>query len=314
MGSNITNDNIDEFITSHIDGENKEPEIFERVEGLISSDDVLYKKYKSEKLTKQLFQFRLSPVNVPVSTLLKVRDSIDDLVYSVPDKETNVLQGRSVETPAYNLNFIDYLKQILLTPIRLKNIPVPRYAFALVIVVGLLAAGILINNSESPAVLNPYVANGSDRSVIVQAVNNFHKILSGDMKPQLNSNNAAEIKNFFKDKVTFDVYVPAINEYELLGAVLDEYNGEKLAYIVYASSDEKEIIYIYETCMSSVKRKELELPEPVHAEMIISKYYMCDQIDKNDCTMIMWLKNDVLCASVSNLPKQKMYTSFVNFK
>jgi hypothetical protein len=314
MGSRITNDNIDEFITSHIDGENKDPEIYRQVDGLLSSDDLLYKKYKSEKLTKQLLQHRLSPVTVPVSTSLKVRNSIDNLIYSASGKEAFALRGESAGAAGYAPGFVNYLKQILFTPVRLKSFPVPRYAIALVLVVVLLGAGILINNSESPAVLNPYVAGGSDKSVMVQAVNKFHKILAGDIKPQLKSNNAAEVKSFFKDKVAFDVYVPVIGDYELLGAVLDEYNGEKLAYIVYSSSDESEIIYIYETCMSSVKRRELELPDPVHAEMVNSKYYMCDEIDKNDCTMIMWLKNDVLCASVSNLPKQKMYTSFVNFK
>jgi hypothetical protein len=316
MGQKITNDNVDEFLTSHIDGENKDPEIYKQVEGIIDSDDFIYKKYKSEILTKQFLQSRLSLVNVPASTSLKIRNSIEDLVIVASSNQAAYIMKSTVADTPYvpAVNFFDYLKRILISPIRLKRFPVPRYAIALVMIVILFGAGILINNSEAPMILNPYVANGTDKSVMVQAVNNFHKVLSGDLTPQLKSNNAAEVRDFFKGKVTFEVYVPIINEYELSGALLADYNGKKLAYILYNSTDGMDIIFIYETCMSNIKNKDLEIPEPVHTEMVSSKYYMCDQIDKNNCTMIMWVKDGVLCASVSNLPKHKMFSSFVNFK
>ncbi len=316
MGQLITNDNVDEFLTSHIDGENKDPEVSRQVERLIGSDDFLHKKYKSEMLTKQFLQSRLRTVEVPISISLRIRNSIEDLALaSSSDMRSYILQTESGYTPFVSgTSFFDYLKQIFISPVKSKIFPIPRYAIAMVVIVILLGAGILINDSEGPTILNPYVANGTDKSVMVQAVNNFHKILTGELTPQLKSNSAAEIQNFFKDKVTFDVYVPAINEYDLSGALLAEYSGKKLAYIVYNSRDGNEVIYIYETCMSTIKNKDLEIPEAVHSEMLNSKYYMCDHIDKNNCTMIMWVKNDVLCASVSNLPKHKMFSSFENFK
>ncbi len=303
MGENITNDNIDEFLTSYIDGQINDPDTYKQVKSLIESNKLVYKKYKSELLTRNLFRSRLAPVDLPLTTLTKVNSTLEAAVSAL---SLDFVKAESV----FSRSFLLYLVKLITTPVKIGKAAVPRYAFAVTMIFILLVAGLLMNRGNTE--LNPFIANGSEKSVMVQAMKNFKKILAGDIKPEMRSNDVNQVKSFAKKKADFDAYVPSISEYELVGIVCNEYNGQKLVHLVYSSGSE--VIYIYETQMNSLHCKELELPEPVHYEILRQKYYMCDQVDYDECTMIVWYKDNVLCASVSTMPKQKMYASFASFR
>jgi hypothetical protein len=306
MGLNITDENIEEFLTSYIDGENHDTNIDNQVKRYIESNDTISKKYMSEMLTKKLYSSRLGVVEVPDYLDKKIRNSIDSLAVSANEKRKSLIDSREV----YEGSFWEYLKRLISTPVIIRKAAVPRYAFAIVFLIILVGAGLLMNSGDIE--LNPYIAAGSEKSVMVQAVNNFHKLLAGDMKPEMESSDAAKVRSFVKDKANIDAFVPAINDYILVGAVCSEYNGQMLAHLVYSSGDE--VIYIYEACVSSLHSKCLELPDPVHSDIMKNKYYMCDKVDDNQCTMIIWYNDNVICASVSTMPKQKMFAHFTSFR
>jgi hypothetical protein len=304
MGEIITNDNISEFLTSYIDGQIKDPDIFKQVKSLIESNDSVFKKYKAELLTRNLFRTRMASVELPSASVTKINNSIDSLIRTASSKH-------SVNTgDIYSRGFFVYLKKLVSAPVNFGKMGVPRYAFALVLIVILLGAGLLMKKGNTE--INPFIASGTEKSVMVQAIKNFKKVLSGDIKPEMKSNDVSKVKSFVKNKAEFDAYVPVISDYELVGVVCNEYHGQKLVHLVYSSG--KEIIYIYETQVNSIHCKELELPDPVHYNILRDKYYMCDQVDDEDCTMIVWYKDNVLCTSVSTMPKQRMYASFTSFR
>lgn len=305
MGVNITNDNIDEYLTSYIDGENHDNKLDNEIKRFIESDETVSRKYMSELLTKRLFAARLQQAEVPDLLVLKINNSIEEAIL-IAEKNAAAREHETV----FAANFLEYLVKLVTAPISLGRVRVPRYSFALVIIVLLAGASLLMTNSTPE--LNPYIATGSEKSVMVQAMKNFHKILAGDIKPEMNTSNVAQVRGFVKDKANFEAYVPVIENYNLVGVVCSEYNGQKLAHLVYSSG--REIIYIYETQVASIHCKELEIPEPVHYDILRDKYYMCDKVDDNQCTMIVWYKDNILCASVSTMPKQKMYASFTGFK
>jgi hypothetical protein len=306
MGVNITNDNIDEFLTSYIDGQNHDSNTDNEIKRYIENDEVVAKKYMSEVLTKKLFSARLAMVEVPSALAAKINNSIDSYIHSVAEDNAALAEARQY----FSDNFWVYLKKLVTAPVRIKQLSVPRYAFALVLLFVLVGAGLLMQRQTTE--LNPYITTGSEKSVMVQAMKTFHKILSGDIEPEMKSGDVARIRNFCKAKTNIDAFVPVIRDYNLIGAMCSEYNGQKLVHLVYSSGDE--IIYIYETELNSLHCKELELPEPVHYDILRDKYYMCDKVDNNECTMILWYKDNVLCASVSTMPKQKMYASFTGFR
>jgi hypothetical protein len=311
MAEDITNENLDEHITSYIDNEDPDSEIHRKVYEMISYDELTFKKYRSELLTKEIFRTRLQTADLPESTLARISNSIDGLIQNAIERKSS----KDVEEESegdYNNNFISYLIKLLATPVSIKGIAIPRYAFSLVILILIVGAVIFINNQGKNIPLNPYITNGTDKSVMVQAVNNFHKILSGEIKPELRSNNANDISTYLRGKLKYDAYIPQISNYNLMGATGNDYNGEKLAHLVYSSGDE--ILYIYETQTKSINHTCLDLPDPVHNEIIKERYYMCDKVDANNCCMFLWYKDNLLCASVSTMPKQQMYSTFTSLK
>ena len=304
MGENITIDNIDEFLTSYIDGQINDPDTDKKVKTFIEENDVVFKKYRTELLTRNLFRSRLASAELPSATVSKVNISINSLIKTASGNQSYAAGEE------YSHSFFEYLKKLISAPVVIRKMAVPRYAFAVVLIILLVGAGLLMKKGTTE--LNPFITAGSEKSVMVQAMKNFHKVLSGDIKPEVESNDVNHVKSFVKNKANFDAYVPSISDYELVGVVCNEYNGQKIAHLVYASGNE--IIYIYETEVNSIHCKQLELPEPVHYDILRDKYYMCDQVDEDDCTMIVWYKDNVLCTSVSTMPKQKMYASFTSFR
>jgi hypothetical protein len=310
MAEDITNENLDEHITSYIDNEDSDSEIHRKVYEMISYDELTFKKYRSELLTKEIFRTRLQTADLPDSTFKRISNSIDDLIQNAIENKSHVFD-QEIESN-FSKNFISYLVKLLTTPVRFRGIAIPRYAFSLIILILIVGAVILINNQGKHIALNPYITNGTDKSVMVQAVNNFHKILSGEIKPEIRSNNAKEIGTYLKDKLKYDAYVPQISNYNLMGATGNDYNGEKLAHLVYSSGDE--ILYIYETQTKSINHTCLDLPDPVHNEIIKERFYMCDKVDANNCCMFLWYKDNLLCASVSTMPKQQMYSTLTSLR
>lgn len=303
MGLNTTAFNIDELITSYADNQISDPETKKQIEELLSKDSKLNAKYRSEVLTKNLLKSRIPEAELPQATYNKVMVSIDGLI---ADSKKNYAQQHraAVIEPEYP-SFWQTLKQAFTE----KFIGVPRYAFAVVI---FLVIGGLFVFSSSKKVKNPYILAGSESSIMIQALNSFHKVMNGDVKPQLTSSNAAEIEKYVMDKAHFDPYVPQIENFSLAGVVCNEYHGQQLAHLVY-KDPEGRMIYILQVPVTALQKKDLELPDDVHNEITRAKYYMCDEVDEEDCTMTLWYKENNICASMTTMPKQQMYTTFTRF-
>jgi hypothetical protein len=305
MGTRITKDNIDELITSFIDDQNQDRETKEQITTMLADDGVLRKKYRAEVLTRDILRNRLKLVEVPTATYLRVSNSIDSLTFT--SANSSQVSRELLETSSFQ----DYLKNFLTARFTIGSFGIPRYSVAGVFVIAVLFIGILVSrNNHAP--INPYIASGSDKNVMVQAVNNFHKILSGEITPEIRSKDSREVTGYLKRKLNFNPFVPALTEFELLGCVSSQFEGENVAHIVYTSGSD--IIYIYQTDISSVSQKKLELPEAVNDRMLKDRYYMCDHVDEADCTLLMWYIDNVLCASVSNLPKSNLYNKIVSLK
>lgn len=94
---------------------------------------------------------------------------------------------------------------------------------------------------------------------MIQALNSFHKVMNGDVKPQLTSSNAAEIEKYVMDKAHFDPYVPQIDNFSLTGVVCNEYHGQQLAHLVY-KDPEGRMIYILQVPVTALQKKTLSFP------------------------------------------------------
>lgn len=300
----LSGKNIDELLTSYIDNEELDDLTRKHVEELISYDVLSFRLYKSEKLVKEFFASRLKQKELPKGLYSKINASIEELSGStsakfIPDSQSLVSHH----------SYIEHLKEFFVTPFSIGVYAVPRYTFAVILFFFVLGLALVLNNNKRE--INTFYASGSEKSIMVQAVNNFHKILTGEIKPTINSTDTQEIKKIIATESNFDAFIPDIQEYRLIGAVTNDFNGKKIAHFVYSSGDE--LIYIYETVIDSLCHKKLELPSEMHNQILKDKFYLCDKFDDRDCAFMMWYKNNILCASVSNLPKQKMYTTLATY-
>lgn len=303
MGLNTTTFNIDELITSYADNQITDPETKKQIEDLLEKDQKLYAKYRTEVLTRDLLRNRLPEAELPAATYNKVILSIDNLV--AESKKKFSAAGNIQTADADYPTFWQSIKQAFTE----KFIGVPRYAFA---VLAFVIIGGLVVFSGGKKTRNPYILTGKESSIMIQALNSFHKVVKGEVKPQLSSSNAAEIEKFVMEKAHFNPYVPVIENYKLAGVVCNEYKGQELAHIIYQDSN-GEMIYIFQVPITAMQKKNLDLPEDVHNEITKAKYYMCDEVDENDCTMTLWYKENNVCASMTTLPKKEMYATFTRF-
>jgi hypothetical protein len=109
-------------------------------------------------------------------------------------------------------------------PVKMGRVAVPRYAFSALVLFAAVSAFFIFSSKED-TIKNPYILAGTEKSIMVQAVKSFHKILAGDVKLQYNSSNAAEVEKYVKDNANFKAYIPKIEDYDLQGCILNEYNG-----------------------------------------------------------------------------------------
>lgn len=299
MGKFITKENIDEYLTSYIDNQIKDQESISEILDFISNDPVVNKKYKNELLTKNFLKNSLKSVEVPAVSVYNINNSIDRLI-GINSKEVH-----------NDISFVSKLRELFLSPLT-KSLPIPRYALGVFVIIFTVVLYLYsVNNSKR--ILNPFIINGTDNSVMVQAVNNFTKILKGDIKPQIESKSAVEVRKYVKDKLKIDAYIPSISGFDVVGAVCNDFNGQQLAHIIYKDSN-NDLIYIYQTDGNSIKSNGLDLPDDVHKQIMKDKYYMCDNVSERECALLMWYVDNLLCASVSTLPKQKLYSKFTNLK
>ena len=313
MGESTTNFNIDELISSYIDKQIRDPQTERKVEELLKQDENLRKKYQSELLTKTLLKTRLGNVEVPNPTFRKITGVIDGLIADAEKKHEALEELHADAHPiAISSSFGEYLRRILSVPIRIGSVPVPRYAAAFVVLLMVVATGVYVNQSTHGSPSNERLIVGSEKNIMKQAIENFHKLVNGDIKPAIESKNTEDVKTYLTDNAGFPVYVPDISDYSLQGALCNEYNGQKLAHLIYKSGDD--MIYIYQTHSKCLEHKDLEIPDEVKGEITSHKYFMCDQVDKQNCTLTIWYKDKLVCASVTNVPKQKMHTMFASFK
>ena len=303
MGLSTTSFNIDELITSYADNQISDPETKKQLEELLASDQKLNAKYRSEILTRDLYRTRFPEVELPAATYQKVMSSIDGIIEGAYKK--NIAAPQLANTQNEYPSFWQSLKESFTE----KFIGVPRYAFA---ILAFVIIGSLVIFSGDKKTKNPYILAGTESSIMVQAVNSFHKIIKGDVKPQLSSSNAAEVEKYVMEKAHFDPYVPEIENYKLSGVVCNEYHGQQLAHLVYTDNKGR-IIYIFQVPVTAMQKKELDLPEDVQNEIVKAKYYMCDEVDDNDCTMTLWYKENNVCASMTTMPKQEMVATFTRF-
>jgi hypothetical protein len=151
----------------------------------------------------------------------------------------------------------------------------------------------------------PLEASMIGKDVIRQSVSNFHGVLNGSIRPQIVSSEPEELKGFFTGKTEFPVLVPAMGEWMLVGGVVNEHAGNRLAHVVYRHDDT--IMYMYQVCWETVQKGEqLDMSAVVREDLLHSGWYT--GVEPDGEAIIAWTHGKTLCVAVARMDRARLLT------
>jgi len=196
-------------ITALADGEISDTKEAERLRKKISSDAELAVEYEVQRAVKKTVRTRCAFHPCPEELKSKILNEI---------KRTGGKKNTTVLYPRFSVGI----------------------AAAAVILIGVFILNSLTINQNLIA-----DQSGAD-NMIVQAVTNFTSIKAGKLTPQIVTADASKIQAFFNERgVQYATAIPVVHGCSLLGGVVSEDNGEKLAHHVYADPEGK-LIYVFQ--------------------------------------------------------------------
>lgn len=196
-------------LTALADGEIADPKEAELLRRRISSDTELAVEYEVQRTVKKIVKTRCGFHPCPEELKSRI---LNEIKRTGGRKETTILY------PRFTVSI----------------------AAAAVILIGMF---ILNSLTHVPNLIAEQ--NGSD-NMIVQAITNFSSIKAGKLTPQIVTADASKIQAFFDERgVQYATAIPSVRGCSLLGGVVSEDKGEKLAHHVYADPEGK-LIYVFQ--------------------------------------------------------------------
>jgi hypothetical protein len=259
-----------DMIDAYIDGEIKDELLEKEILSRINTDKDFAIEYRVHSLVKTLVKEKVAFKQTPVKVRAKILKSI----------------GSTTKVQSEKGSFFSDLFEK------------PSFSFATAFVVILAIALIIINRPGLVEKKDFAIEQLGSKNMFVQATNNFNSIAEGKLLPQLTSQNADEIKNFFNDSgVKYSTLVPTVANWNLLGAVVSEDQGEKFAHHVYVSEDGK-LAYLFQVDESYLYDHEIiSLSEDLIKYLDEGNCYSYES--EGSVTLFTKMDNNI-CAVVSN--------------
>ncbi|HXG38687.1 MAG TPA: zf-HC2 domain-containing protein [Bacteroidota bacterium] len=140
--------------------------------------------------------------------------------------------------------------------------------------------------------------------IINQSIVNFALVRSGEIKPTMISCYPEGVIGFFeRNGLRFAVNVKNIESCEWYGASSSEYNGVKLAHVVYKIGDD--MMYVFQVSENDVQQGSLFQLPPAAREALAETNWYTDP-EHPDCNVVLWRDKGTLCAAVSTMKKDRI--------
>ncbi len=256
-------DAIDGFL-----GESIRRSFYEHLEGCRTCR----RAFELESLAKKVVKSRCPRVTTP------------------PDVRQAVLSALS-DPSAASVPFLEWIHSVF-TVRRLVPALVLSVAFALAVVF----FGTPNETIDSDAHTSP-------NDVIFQSLQNFAQIQNGTLKPALITTRAEDIHQYLDSNGFNFAVVRPMECCTSYGAMTSQYNGIKLASVVYRMNDDV-------MCVYQVRKKNVfdssTLIIPPAARMALEKTGWYTDPHHPNCNVVLWIADETLCAAVSSMRKDEM--------
>jgi len=139
-----------------------------------------------------------------------------------------------------------------------------------------------------------------------ESLENFERIIGGQLTVAKATNSFDDLVAFFHAQGVRYQLVSVPLKAELIGGVVSEHNGTKLAHLVYRRGDT--LIYMYQAPEELFKRGILALPSLVSPYAESGRWY-AEDVTRG--SWMFWRIQSVYCSVVANVPKDVLATYFV---
>ncbi len=228
-------------------------------------------------MTKNVVRKHLSSAQPPEYLIARIKDEI---------RRERSARGAQSTTPAF------------------RRRPVLTALFALGGVGAIAVLLVMLTPSAPPRHTHKQPADGN---VVHQIYNNFDAVLNGSIRPEIVTDDPQKIVAFFRPMVDFDVKVPTMHSFKLVGAMCSQYDGKCIAQLVYRGS--KDIVYLCEVrmCLGPQNESGFQVPPEAFAQLQGSKWYFENHAP--DCSLAMWMVDSTLCCAVADINKDVLFAS-----
>ncbi|MGA9363782.1 MAG: zf-HC2 domain-containing protein [Bacteroidota bacterium] len=266
-----------DYVSAVIDGE-VGAEKRKEFDGHVTICPSCRNELETEGMIKRLIGGKLSAVKAPDDLRISILQQVHAGFPTQNDERTGV------ETFLGKVFSRSFLKPVL--------------ALGVVVVIALVGISLFGRRGSEP--ISPASATAD---MVDQAVEHYSDYLQGGVKLQLVSSNHAEIRNFFKDKVAYDVYVPDVEHAELVGGVLCEHGGVKFLNLVYMMGDK--VVYFYTGCSKEMKASgKVGLCAKAESDLQQTGWYF--DTTRANCNVAVWREGDRVCSAVADMKQGQL--------
>lgn len=178
------------------------------------------------------------------------------------------------------------------------RVPAPVVGFGLA---AILIAFLLFPIGPNDDLIRHAAAN----DVITQAATNFQLIRDGKVKPAITSCSPEQVGAYLEAQhMPFSVNLRPIERCDGYSAVVNEYDGVRLAHVVYKMGND--LLYVYQVRKEEAIGEKGHLTMPAAAREAIERTGWYTDPQHPDCNVVMWEDNGTLCAAASTMQKEKM--------
>jgi len=143
----------------------------------------------------------------------------------------------------------------------------------------------------------------ASNDVIFQSLQNFTKLQNGELKPAIVAKRAEDVHQYLDNSGMGFAVVQPMDCCTSYGALTSEYNGIKLAQVVYTMNDE--VMYVYQVRKEKVFDGSTLIIPPA-ARIALEKTGWYADVDHPKCSVILWVSGQTLCTAVSSMKKDEM--------
>lgn len=171
---------------------------------------------------------------------------------------------------------------------------------ALAATVAVVIAMVLFNTPPAVELSDVHTASND---VIFQSLQNFTKLKNGELKPTLVAAKPEDIHQYLDNSGMDFAVVRPMDCCTSYGALASEYNGVKLAQVVYTMSND--VMYVYQVRKKNVFDGSTLIIPPA-ARIALEKTGWYTDPHHPNCNVVLWIEDQTLCAAVSSMKKDEM--------